>query len=54
MADTAYTVPMTIKYLKDSIAYIHLSTCDGNKVGEIQQIFYQNLQKFVEMQRAYC
>ena len=31
MADTAYTVPMTIKYLKDSIAYIHLSTCDGNK-----------------------
>lgn len=32
MADTAYTAPMTIKYLKDSIAYIHLSTCAGNKV----------------------
>ena len=43
MADTAYTVPITIKYLKNNIVYIHLSTCAGNKVGEIQQIFYRNL-----------
>ena len=48
MADTAYTAPMIIKYLKGSIAYIHLSTCAGNKVGEIQQIFYRNLQKLLK------
>ena len=48
MADTAYSVPITIKYLKNNIVYIHLSTCAGNKVGEIQQIFYRNLPKLLK------
>lgn len=48
MADTTDIVPMTIKYLKDNIAYIHLSTCVGNKVKEIQQIFYQHLQNLLK------
>lgn len=48
MADTTTMAPLTIKYLKDNIAYIHLSTCVGNKVEEIQQIFYQHLHNLLK------
>lgn len=45
MADTISVPPLEIKYLADSIGYLHLSTCAGNRLEEIQNTFYQHLER---------
>lgn len=43
MADTAIAAPIEIKTLKGNMGYIRLTTCEGNKVKEIHEIFYRHL-----------
>lgn len=48
MADTTNTPPLEIKYLRNGIGYLHLSTCAGNKLKEIQSVFYDNLDNLIK------
>lgn len=47
MADTTSVPPLEIRYLPDSIGYLHLSTCAGNRLEEIQNTFYRHLKKLL-------
>ena len=48
LADTTSVPPLEIKILKGGIGYIHLNTCNGGKLEEINRIFYNNLNKLLK------
>ena len=47
MVDSVVSAPLTIEYLDGGIGYIHLSTCVGTGLDEIQHVFYQHLKKLI-------
>ena len=47
MADTTKILPLQIKYLSDDIAYLHLSTCNGKDLEQIERTFQQHLNKLL-------
>lgn len=48
MADTTTVAPIEIKILKGNLGYIHLSTCEGEKVKEIHAAFYERLPELLK------
>lgn len=47
MADSVVSAPLSIEYLDGGIGYIHLSTCVGTSLKEIQRMFYRHLEKLI-------
>lgn len=47
MADNVVSAPLSIEYLDGGIGYIHLSTCVGTSLKEIQRMFYRHLEKLI-------
>lgn len=48
MADTISVPPLEVKYLADSIGYLHFTTCNGNRLEDIQNTFYQHMERLAQ------